>query len=115
MLSLYAATQDRTWLERAQHSLEFIASNFRNTAGAGYVTAHAATDAAYRPRPERDANVALARAANAAWRASGDARLRKIAAEAMRYVVTPQIARAYTAAPTLLAGAELTAAPVHAE
>jgi hypothetical protein len=28
----------------------------------------------------------------------------------MRYVVTPQIARAYTAAPTLLADAELTAA-----
>jgi hypothetical protein len=28
----------------------------------------------------------------------------------MRYVVTPQVARAYTAAPTLLADAELTAA-----
>jgi uncharacterized protein YyaL (SSP411 family) len=109
-MSLYAATQDRAWLARAQRSLEFIASNFRNTAGAGYVTARAATEAAYRPRPERDENVGLARAANAAWRASGDAKLRKIAEEAMRYVVTPQVARAYTAAPTLLADAELTAA-----
>jgi hypothetical protein len=67
-----------------------------------------ATDAGYRPHPERDENVALARAANAAWRASGDPKFRKIAEEAMRYVVTPQVARAYTAAPTLLADAELT-------
>jgi hypothetical protein len=93
-----------------ERSLEFIAANFRNTAGAGYVTACSATDAAYRPQPERDENVALARAANAAWRASGDAKSRRIAEEAMRYVVTPQVARAYTAAPTLLADAELTAA-----
>jgi uncharacterized protein len=109
-LSLYAATQDRAWLERAQHGLEFIAANFRNTAGAGYVTARAASSDAYRPRPERDENAALARAANAAWRASGDTKLRKIAEEAMRYVVAPQVARAYTAAPTLLADAELAGA-----
>jgi hypothetical protein len=70
-----------------ERSLEFIAANFRNTAGAGYVTARSAT-----------------------WRASGDAKSRRIAEEAMRYVVTPQVARAYTAAPTLLADAELTAA-----
>jgi uncharacterized protein YyaL (SSP411 family) len=109
-LSLYAATQDRAWLDRAEHSLQFIAANFLNTAGAGYVTARTATDASYRPHPERDENVALARAANAAWRAGGGGGLRTIAEEAMRYVVTPQIARAYTAAPTLLADAELTAA-----
>jgi uncharacterized protein YyaL (SSP411 family) len=106
-MSLYAATHDRAWLGRAQHGLEFIASNFRNTAGAGYVTARTATDALYRPHPERDENVALARAANDAWRASGDARFLSIAEEAMRYVVTPQVARAYTAAPTLLADAEV--------
>jgi uncharacterized protein YyaL (SSP411 family) len=52
---------------------------------------------------------ALARAANAVWRAGGDAKFRKMAEEAMRYVVTPQIARAYPAAATLLADAELTA------
>jgi len=108
-LGLYAATQDRAWLERARHSLEFIASNFRNTAGAGYVTARAASGAAYQPQPERDENAALARAANSAWRAGGDPKLRKIAEEAMRYVITPQVARAHTAAPTLLADAELTA------
>ncbi|HUE05729.1 MAG TPA: hypothetical protein VMR62_39670 [Bryobacteraceae bacterium] len=107
-LSLYSATQDRQWLERAEHSLAFIATNFPGTAGAGYVTARTATDAAYRPHPERDENVALARAANAVWRASGDPHFRKIAEQAMRYVVTPQVARQYTAAPTLLADAELT-------
>jgi uncharacterized protein YyaL (SSP411 family) len=107
-MSLYSATQDRAWLERAQRSLEFVAANFRNIAGAGYVAARTATDAAYRPHPERDENVALARTANAAWHATGDAKFRKIADEAMRYVVTPQVARAYTAAPALLADAELT-------
>ena len=110
-LALYSATQDRAWLSRAGRGLEFIAANFRNTAGAGYVTARPATGAAYQPRPERDENVALARAALAAWRASGDSKFRGIAEEAMRYVVTPQVARAYTAAPTLLADAEWTAAP----
>lgn len=109
-LSLYSATQDRKWLERAEHGLAFIAANFPDTAGAGYVTARTATDAAYRPHPERDENVALARAANSVWRASGDPQFRKIAEQAMRYVVTPQVARQYTAAPTLLADAELTAA-----
>jgi hypothetical protein len=108
-LSLYSATQDRQWLERAEHSLAFIAANFPDPAGAGYVTARMA-DAAYRPHPERDENVALARAANSVWRASGDPQFRKIAEQAMRYVVTPQVARQYTAAPTLLADAELTAA-----
>lgn len=51
------------------------------------------------------------RVANAVWRITGDARFRHIAEEAMRYIVTPQIARANTAAPTLLADAELTATP----
>jgi uncharacterized protein YyaL (SSP411 family) len=34
---------------------------------------------------------ALARAANAVWRAGGDAKFRKIAEEAMRYVVPPRL------------------------
>lgn len=106
-LSLYAATKEHEWLDRAQQGLEFISANFRNTAGAGYVTARSATDAAYEPHPERDENAALARAALQAWRASGDARFRKMAEQAMRYVVTPQIARDHTAAPALLADAEL--------
>jgi uncharacterized protein YyaL (SSP411 family) len=107
-LSLYDATQDRAWLDRAERGLEFIAANFRNTAGAGYVAARTG-GGAYRPRPERDENIALARAANSAWRATGDAKFRTIAAEAMRYAVTPQIALANTAAPVLLADAELSA------
>jgi uncharacterized protein YyaL (SSP411 family) len=105
-LSLYTATHSRDWFERAQSGLEFIAANFRNTAGPGYVTARNAKDSAYRPRPERDENAALARAAILAWHYSGDARFRRIAEWAMRYVVTPQVARDYTAAPALLADAE---------
>jgi uncharacterized protein YyaL (SSP411 family) len=105
-LSLYTATHSREWFEQAQSGLEFIAANFKSTAGAGYVTARSAIDSAYRPRPERDENAALARAAILAWHYSGDARFRRIAEWAMRYVVTPQVAREYTAAPALLADAE---------
>ncbi len=109
-LNLYSATQDRAWLARAQNGLEFIAANFRNTAGAGYVAAAGAIPgSAYQPQPERDENVALARAAMVAWRECGELRFRKMAEEAMRYVVTPRIAREHTAAPALLANEELTA------
>ena len=112
-LNLYASTGDRDWLQRAESGLRFIAANFRNTTSAGYLASRTATDAAYRPHPERDENVALARTANLLSYYSGDAQFRKMAEEAMRFVVTPQIAREYSAAPTLLADAELTSPPVH--
>jgi hypothetical protein len=45
-----------------------------------------------------------------AWRAGGDVKFRRIAEDAMRHIVTPQVARAYTVAPTLPADAEIGAA-----
>ena len=112
-LALYASTGGRDWLQRAENGLRFIAANFRNTSGAGYVASRTATDAAYRPHPERDDNAALARTANLIFHYSGDAQFRKMAEEAMRFVVTPAVAREYSAAPALLADAELASPPVH--
>jgi hypothetical protein len=113
-LALYNATGERQWLQRAESSLRFIAANFRNTSGAGYLTAHAApTTAGFRPHPERDENVALARAANLTAQFTGNVQFTKIAEEAMRYVVTPRIAQENSAAPALLAEQELTTAPLH--
>jgi len=92
-LSLYAATKDQSWRDRANQALKFIEANLRNPAGAGYLAARG-------EQPERDDNAALARAATAAQQPA-------IAEQAMRYVVTPQVAREHTAAPALLADSEM--------
>jgi uncharacterized protein len=118
-LNLYTATADREWLARAQQSLHFIASHFANADGAGFLTAAVPTDHAYKPRhvykehPERDENIALARVANLAFHYTGDAALQQISKDAIRFPVTPEIAREYGAGGTLLADLELTAPPIH--
>jgi uncharacterized protein len=112
-LSLYTATGDRVWLARAQQSLHFIAGHFANADGAGFLTAAVPTDHAYKPHPERDENLALARVANLAFHYTGDAALQEISKDAMRFPVTPQIASEYAPAGTLLADSELTAPPIH--
>ncbi len=87
----------------AQESLGFIATHLKNTQGAGFLTSAAPTDHAYKPHPERDENLALARVANLIFRYTADEAAHAIAGDAMRYPVTPQIAKQYTAAGTLLA------------
>jgi hypothetical protein len=112
-LNLYTSTADRVWLDHARQSLQFIAAHFRNPDGAGFLTAAVPTDHAYKPHPERDENLTLARVANLAFHYTGDAAIRQISEDAMRFPVTPQIAKENTAAGTLLADSELTAPPVH--
>ena len=107
-LKLYEATKDRHWLTRVEAGMRFIAANFRNVDGAGYVASRTATDAAYRPGPERDENLSLARTANALAAATGDAAFRNVSLEAMRFAATPAIAREYPPAGLLLADLELT-------
>jgi uncharacterized protein len=112
-MALYASTGDRLWLGRARESLAFIATHFKNPDGAGFLTSAAPTDHAYKPHPERDENLALAKIANLVFRYTADESAHAISSEAMRYPVTPQIARQYTAAGTLLADSELSTPPVH--
>ena len=112
-LKLYEATADRRWLTRAADGVRFIAANFRNAAGAGFVTSRTATDAAYRPEPEHDENLSLARTANLLASYTGDAAFRETAIEAMRFAVTPDIAKEYTPAGLLLTDLELSHPPVH--
>jgi len=112
-VSLYTSTGDRTWLNRARVSLGFIEKNFRNPDGAGFLTAMEPTDHAYQPHPERDENVILARVVNLVWHYTGDESIHQISIDAMRFPVTPAIAKQYTAAGVLLADSELTSPPVH--
>jgi uncharacterized protein YyaL (SSP411 family) len=112
-LALYASTGDRVWLGRVTASLKFIETQFKNPDGAGFLTSAAPTDHAYKPHPERDENLALARVANLAYRYTAAEDIRRMSEDAMKYPVTPQIALQYTAAGTLLADSEFSAPPVH--
>jgi uncharacterized protein YyaL (SSP411 family) len=112
-LALYAATADRHWLERARQAASFIGAHFADASGAGFDTTARSTDPASRPRQERDENIALARFANLLVQYTGDAQPRAMAESAMKYLVTPEVARRLPAAGVLLADAEAGRAPLH--
>jgi len=111
-LALYAATGDRQWLAHAESPAKFIAANFASPQ-AGYVTAKTPTDRSYTPRPERDENMLVARFANLLARYTGNDDYRKMAEQAMRYLVAPQIAKFLPTGGTLLANLEFSTDPIH--
>src|ERR1700733_2584992 len=113
-LALYNVTGDRKDLKAAGAAAEYIAGHFApEAAGGGFVTAQKATDAAYRPHPDRDENVALVRFASALALASGEERFRATAAEAMRYLAAESVALRPLSAGVLLANEDMTEAPIH--
>jgi len=112
-VSLYSVTGDRQWLRRAQDTMDFVSKNFSAGDTPGYVTSKLATDSAYKPHPQRDENILVVRTANLLYHYTGDSAYTKIAAQAMRYVGTPEIARTFPAAGVLLADYEFTHSPLH--
>lgn len=112
-VSLYTVTGDRQWLKRAQETMDFISKNFAANDIPGYLTSKVATDSAYKPHPQRDENILLVRTANLLNHYTGDSAYTKMAAQAMRYVGTPEIARTFPAAGVLLADYEFTHSPLH--
>ena len=112
-LSLYEVTGDRKWIRRAEAARRFIAANFAAATGAGFITSKTSTDQAYKPHPERDENVQLARFANLLSYYTGDKGDRETATRAMRYLATPEVATAWLSAPVLLAETQFTRPPIH--
>jgi uncharacterized protein len=112
-LALYRVTADRKWLRDATASMGYIDRTFRDSRGAGFVSSVAATDHAYQPHPQRDENVAVARAANLLFHATGDARYRTISDAAMRYLAAAPVATRLPVASVLLADYEVGRAPLH--
>jgi uncharacterized protein YyaL (SSP411 family) len=111
-LALYRVTADRKWLKDAIASMGYVDRTFR-TGGAGFVSSVAATDRAYQPHPQRDENVAVARAANLLFHATGDARYRTISDAAMRYLAAAPVATRLPVASVLLADYEVGRPPLH--
>jgi uncharacterized protein YyaL (SSP411 family) len=112
-LSLYGVTGDRKWLHEAQTTMEFIARTFGNRGSAGFVTTASPTDKAYRPRPQRDENVGLARTSNLLFHYTGDAKYKRISDDAMRYLAASPVASRLPVASVLLTDLELTRPPLH--
>ncbi|WP_433972085.1 thioredoxin domain-containing protein [Tunturiibacter lichenicola] len=113
-LALYNVTGDRNDLSAATSAAKFIAAHFAPTKpGTGFITSPTRTDAAYRPHPDRDENVALVRFTSLLSQATGDPTYHQMAAEAMRYLASSTIALQPLSAGTLLAYEDFTQDPLH--
>ncbi len=114
-LTLYQATGNRDYLNKAQAAAKFIDTRFKDPDGApGYISAenHSPNNPA-KPLTSRDENVLVARFANLLAHYTGDPEYRTIAANSMRFLATPSIADQYFPAPVLLADSELSQPPLH--
>lgn len=115
-LSLYAATADRLWYDKACQTANFIDKNFSNPEddGAGYLTA-VSNKSKLQPVPLPDQNAMLARFANLMFHYSGKKQYLDMAKKAMRYIATNEIAkrRKILVAGPLLADWELSRDPLH--
>ena len=112
-LALYGVTGDRKWLGLAETSMRYVDRTFRSPRGAGFVTAVTPTDRAYQPQPQRDENVAVARAANLLFHYTGKAAYRQMSEAAMRYLAAPPVAAKLPVASVLLADYEVGRPPLH--
>ncbi len=111
-LQLYAVTGDRAFLGRAEDAAKFIVANFRDPA-AGFLTTKTPTDHAYKPHPERDENIVLARFANLLYRYTAQQSYRAIRSHATRYLDAPGIAKFLPTGGVLLADLEASTEPLH--
>jgi uncharacterized protein YyaL (SSP411 family) len=118
-LSLYCATTDRKWLDRAKDAAVFINKHFCDVTSerqnAGFITAEAKQTMSLRPAPLLDENVNLARFANLLFHYTGDNQFQAMAKQAMCYLATPEVAgkpKVFVGG-VLLADAELGSDPAH--
>jgi uncharacterized protein len=112
-LALYRVTADRKWLQDAMASMSYIDREFPSPRRAGFVAAAAPTDRAYQAHPQRDENVAVARAANLLFHSTGNAKYRSMSDVAMRYLVAAPVATRLPVASVLLADYEVGRPPLH--
>jgi uncharacterized protein YyaL (SSP411 family) len=112
-VALYRVTADRKWLQDAMASMNYVDREFPSPRGAGFVAAAAPTDRADPAHPQRDENVAVARAANLLFHSTGDAKYRSMSDVAMRYLVAAPVATRLPVASVLLADYEVGRPPLH--
>jgi uncharacterized protein len=118
-LQLYAITGNSVWLDHAEKAAAFIASHFAyhaNGKAIGFAaTANESSNLPFKPEPDFDENVALARFANLLFHYSGNTRDRAMAETALRFAAAPEVAKARLSSVggLLLAEQELANDPLH--
>jgi len=112
-LTLYEATAERRWLERAEAAVQFAVKTF--AAQPGFVTAATNPQSEFPARPQYNENVSMARLANLLSYYTGKPEYRAEAESALRWVAAPEIAgrRFSDVGGVLLADDELNTAPAH--
>lgn len=120
-LSIYEATADRKWLDRAQGCADFISKHFNNYSdadkknAAGYVTADPDSSKVAKPVPLLDENIMLARFSNLLFQYTGKQEDQQMAKQCMRYLSTPAVARirSIMVAGILIADRQISTVPFH--
>ncbi len=113
MLSLYMATGDATWLQRAQQARADMA-RFAAHNGAGYLPTPQNPGTRLAPRPNLDENIDAARFGNLLARYSGDEKDRAFGQLALRYLSHDDVATRFkVASGILLASEEAANDPLH--
>jgi uncharacterized protein len=111
-LALYPPTGDRSWLTRARDAADFIDRTFRQGGVPGFVTAASASR--FEPaRPQRDENIAMARATNLLSHYTGEAAYRRMAEHAMSFLTLADVAARPEPGGVLLADLEMRTEPLH--
>jgi uncharacterized protein YyaL (SSP411 family) len=125
LLELHQCTGARDWLDAAVAAGDAIEKQFGPTSAglSGAVAdANAAGYPTSLPRPDptgalpgrqRDENLSVARFANRLHAATGEARFLAMRDRALRFVVTPEIAREFPPAGVLLVATEAASDPLH--
>jgi uncharacterized protein len=118
-LALYEVTGERSWLEKAKASADFIGRHFQIDGQAGFVTAASSSSklqlAALMPQPLLDENVTLARFANLLFQYTGNQIYRDQSLEALRFLSLPDTynQRRIFVSGILLADGECQSTPLH--
>jgi uncharacterized protein YyaL (SSP411 family) len=118
-LDLYVITADKKWLSASEQTASFIASHFAFKVD-GKPMGYAATEDVsaspqFKPKPDFDENVSLARFANMLFHYTGNPQDRLITESALRFAASPEIANARLSSVggLLLALKEFGSEPLH--
>lgn len=93
-LALYMTTAERSWLQEARTTADYIDKNFRDPQESGFTASQTQTaDSGVFQKPVKqfDENVALARFANLLFYYTGDQKYKDMAASAMKYLASPAL------------------------
>jgi uncharacterized protein len=115
--SLFNVTGKREWLELTQKTLAYVHRSFQNLtekkAAIGYLTEVPKVGVGFKPKPQKDENIAIARLAAAMQNLTGESVYKEMTDAAFSFLTVTDIAEKPPVAGLLLAAAERDTPPLH--